>query len=116
MADEAGSKLVFGVGAQASIGIVQSMTESNSAEIAEARDENGKVIALKAYSTTKELSIEALIQTGVTPPAAGTLVTIDTVPYLVTSCKITASNNEFSKISLTANKKDSAVLSAYSVL
>lgn len=113
MADEAGSTLVFGVGAQATIGIVQSMSRNKSAEVAEARDENGKVIAQKAYSKTEEVSIEALIQTGVTPPDAGTIITIDTVEYLVTASNITASNTEFNKVSITANKKDSAVLTAY---
>ena len=39
-----GESVQFGVGENRTIGIVQSENDNNSAEVAEARDENGKVI------------------------------------------------------------------------
>ena len=104
--------LVFGTDATTTYGIIQSMSKNETAEIAEARDHEGKVIEQKAYSKGTEVQIEALFDSTATLPTAGSTVTIDTVEYLVSSCNVTSSNTEFKKASITATKKDSATLTA----
>lgn len=120
MADEtgnagtgAGSTIAFGVGAEATIGIVQSTNNNSTAEVAEARDENGKVIAMKAYSVSKEVTVEALIASGATPPAAGTSCTLDGVTGVVTASNVTKSNTDFQKVSVTIKLSDNASVLAY---
>ena len=114
MAEElTGESVEFGVGENRTIGIVQSETENNSAEVAEARDENGKVFIQKAYSKSCEKSFEALFLAGTTAPAAGTVITVGEWTGIVTSANITRSNTDFTKISITASHKDTATLVAY---
>lgn len=111
-----GESVEFGVGVNRTIGIVQSENDNNSAEVAEARDESGKVVVQKAYSVSRERTFEALFLAGTTAPTAGTVLTIGTEPAwtgIVTSANITKSNTDFVKISITASKKDSAALLAY---
>ena len=98
------------------IGVVQSCGVNTSQENAEARDEQGKVIELRSYSQSDELSIEALITSGKTPPKAGEKVTISAQKgnlagdYLCTSSNVTQSNTDYQKVSITLQKKDSAAI------
>ena len=98
------------------IGVVQSCGVNTSQENAEARDEQGKVIELRSYSQSDELSIEALITSGKTPPKAGEKVTISAEKgnlagdYLCTSSNVTHSNTDYQKVSITLQKKDSAAI------
>ena len=98
------------------IGVVQSCGVNTSQENAEARDEQGKVIELRSYSQSDELSIEALITSGKTPPKAGEKVTITAEKgnlagdYLCTSSNVTQSNTDYQKVSITLQKKDSAAI------
>ena len=112
-----GETVTFGTDQNASIGIVQSEGTSGSAEIAEIRDETGKIVLQKAYSTSSEKTIEAIFQSGTTPPAAGSLLTIgsgnDAWTGIVTKSTITKSNRDFTKVSITATRKDSAANIAY---
>ena len=98
------------------IGVVQSCGVNTSQENAEARDEQGKVIELRSYSQSDELSIEALITSGKTPPKAGEKVTISAEKgdlagdYLCTSSNVTQSNTDYQKVSITLTKADSAAI------
>ena len=98
------------------IGVVQSCGVNTSQENAEARDEQGKVIELRSYSQSDELSIEALITSGKTPPKAGEKFTISAEKgnlagdYLCTSSNVTQSNTDYQKVSITLQKKDSAAI------
>lgn len=98
------------------IGVVQNCGVNTSQENAEARDEQGKVIELRSYSQSDELSIEALITSGKTPPKAGEKVTISAEKgnlagdYLCTSSNVTQSNTDYQKVSITLQKKDSAAI------
>ena len=98
------------------IGVVQSCGVNTSQENAEARDEQGKVIELRSFSQSDELSIEALITSGKTPPKAGEKVTISAEKgnlagdYLCTSSNVTQSNTDYQKVSITLQKKDSAAI------
>ena len=113
-----GASVEFGVGVNRTIGVVQSETNNNSAETAEARDENGKVFVQKAYSKSSERTFEAIFLAGTTPPTAGSVITIgsgnDAWTGIVTAANITRANTDFTKISTTASHKDAAVLVAYS--
>ncbi|MBR2364164.1 MAG: hypothetical protein IKA79_03085 [Lentisphaeria bacterium] len=110
MAEElTGATVTFGTdNYQDVIGIVQSESSKTTASIAEARNEEGKVIAMKAYSKSCEKTFEALFCTGTTPPEAGTPITVGTWKGIVTQSSVTKSNTDFTKISITATMKDSA--------
>ena len=113
-----GEMVTFGTDENAAIGIVQSEGTSGSAEIAEIRDETGKIVLQNAYSTASEKTIEAVFKSGTTPPAAGSVLTIgtgnDAWTGIVTKSSITRSNRDFTKVSITAISKDSAPNIAYS--
>ncbi len=108
------STVQFGVGYNATYGIVQKVDIDETAEVAEARNELGKVVARKAYSKTKTINMEALFQTGVTLPGVGETATYESETYLVTSVKTTRSNTEFTTLSFTLEKKDASTDAAYS--
>ena len=112
-----GASVEFGVGVNRTIGVVQSENNNNSAETAEARDENGKVFFQKAYSKSSERTFEVIFLAGTTPPTAGSVITIgsgtDAWTGIVTAANITKANTDFTKISITASHKDSAALVAY---
>lgn len=99
---------------RAAVGIVQSCGENSTEEHAEAKDEQGKTIELRSYSSGDELSVEALITTGVTAPKAGMKVTIASGDYagdyLCTSANKTRSNTDYTKVSITLTRKDSAAI------
>ena len=90
------------------IGIVQSEVSKGTAEIAEARNEEGKVFVMKAYSKTNEKTFEALFASGTTPPEAGKSITVGGWQGIVTHSSITRSNTSFTRISITAVCKDDA--------
>lgn len=92
------------------IGVIQSEVSRESAEVAEARNEEGKVFVMKAYSKTSEKTFEALFASGTTPPEAGKSITAGAWKGIVTQSSITRSNNNFTKISITAICKDNASL------
>ena len=90
------------------IGIVQSESSKTTASMAEARDEEGKVIAMKAYSKSCEKTFEALFCAGTNPPEAGTLITVGSWNGIVTQATVTKANTEFTKITISAVMKDNA--------
>ena len=98
------------------IGIVQSCGVNTSQENAEAKDEQGKTIEMRSFSQTTELSVEALVTSGKTPPKAGEKVTVSAAngelagDYLCTSSNVTQSNTDYQKVSVTLQRKDSAAI------
>lgn len=98
------------------IGIVQSCGVNTSQENAEAKDEQGKTIEMRSFSQTTELSVEALVTSGKTPPKAGEKVTVGAAnrelagDYLCTSSNVTQSNTDYQKVSVTLQRKDSAAI------
>ncbi len=118
MAIITGESVQFGTSDQRTvIGIVQSENNNNSAEVVEIKNEAGQVELQKAVSKTNEKTFEAIFLVNVTPPAAGTILTIGTGETawtgIVTASNITRANAEYTKVSITAQKKDSANLVAY---
>lgn len=113
-----GESVQFGTSDQRTvIGIVQSENDNNSAELVEIKNESGQVELQKAVSKTNEKTFEAIFLVGVTPPAAGTVLTIGTGETawtgLVTASNKIRGNSDYTKVSITAQKKDAAVLVPY---
>ena len=113
MSELTGEMVSFGVDEERTIGIVQSAGTSTSAEIAEIRDETGKIILQKAYSKSLERTFEAIFCSGTTPPEAGTLLTVgsgnNAWSGIVTRSSITKSNRDFTRVTITAVRKDNSV-------
>lgn len=106
--------LVFGVTSTGGYGVLQSLQETESVEIAEGRDADGKVTDQKAYSKTSEAQSEGLFDTGDSVAGAGTSLTIGSLTGLITNKQVSEENTGYKKISVTVQKKDSATQVAYS--
>lgn len=106
----------FGVTGGGAYGVLQSVSESSTAEKAEARDKDGKVTDEIAYSRTSQATAEFVCDTATAenPFAAGTSITIGTLTALITSVNVDQSNTDFERGSVTIEKKDAATQVAYS--
>ena len=87
--------------------VVNSLNKSESAQIAEARDENGKVIELHAYSTAKTVSMNGVTTTA-DPVKAGSTILIAGQNYLVDKADQNESNTAFVDIAISAQTADEA--------
>ncbi len=105
--------LTFGVTSTGGYGVLQSVNKTSTAEIAEARDQVGKVTNQKAYSKTNEATAEGVFD-GDTLADAGAELTVGDVIGLITNVSKSESNTDFQRVSVTVQKKDAATLSAYS--
>ena len=84
--------------------IANSIQHSNTVDVAEARDEKGKLLDLAPYSKSSEISIDGLfVGTGVD---VGSVVDIGGIDYLVSQSNKTESNTEFQQASVTARCGD----------
>lgn len=80
--------------------IANSINHNNSVQVAEARDEKGKLLDLAPYSASHDISIDGLyVGEGVD---VGTVITIGEKDYLVSTSNKTESNTEFQRSSVTA--------------
>ena len=89
--------------------VINSMTTSESTEIAEGRNEQGKVTDRKAYSKTTTYKGDGLLDTNDVPASAvsaGATIVIAGNTCLIESCDVTETNNDFAKVSFTATHKD----------
>ncbi len=105
--------VVFGLTGTGGYGVLNSVRNSQSAEIAECRGTTGKVTNQQAYSITAESTSEGVFN-GDTLANAGTSLTIGATTGLITSWEKTETNNGYQMISCTVQKKDSATQVAYS--
>ena len=87
--------------------VVNSLNKSEAAQIAEARDENGKVIELHAYSTAKTVSMNG-VTTAANPVKAGSTILIAGQNYLVDKSDQNESNTAFVDIAISAQTADTA--------
>lgn len=84
--------------------IANNLNWTNNTEIAEARDEKGKLLDLATYSQNKEVQIDGLfVGTGVD---VGTVVQIGGKDFLVSTSNHTESNTAFQTASVTARCGD----------
>ena len=108
MADSRPSR-IFGVTTDLSgnIGtgiIANSLQWSNTVDVAQARDEKGKLLDLAPYSKNGEVTIDGLyVGSGV---AVGSKVTIGSTDYLVSQSNHNENNTEFQTASVTCRYGD----------
>ena len=113
-------ELEWGAPVMNAIGVVQNTGINTSAETSDARNEAGKIIEKRAYSRTIELSVEALVTAGKTPPKAGDKVEVTSFTdttlngvYLCTGANTTRANTDYAKVSITLQKADDMSLFPY---
>jgi len=94
--------------------VVTSFDKQTTVEVAEARDGSGKVTDQKAYSRTTTLTATCLLDSADYSVAAGDSITFDSVSYLITNVTVREQNTEFATVTITAERKDSATIAAYS--
>ena len=104
--------LSFGVTSTGGYGVLQSLSETGTPEIAEARNAGGKVTDQKAYSITKEATAEGIFD-GDTIADPGTSLAVGNVTGLITNVSTTESNTDYKRVSVTVQKKDNATQAAY---
>ena len=103
---------VYGITSIGLVGVLQTVTKSQSVEIAEALGADGKVTDQKAYSKTNTVKAEYLFD-GAEPPEAGTTISFGGKTYLIKSVEKSESNKEYQKGSMELELKDNATISAY---
>ncbi len=87
--------------------IVNNLNRSQSAQIAESRDKNGKVIQQQAYSIQKSVNLNG-ITTAADPIDAGKQITIAGENYLVDQTAQNEANTAFVDVSISAVHSDKA--------
>lgn len=98
-----GQSYDFGVDESMGTGyLMQSFSDTPQADTAEGRDGDGNVAVVKDYNARKEISFEAIVPTGETPPQIGETIVHDGVGYRVSSASKTQSNTDFTRFSVTA--------------
>lgn len=102
----------FGVTSTGGYGVLNSVTTTQTAEVAEARNELGKVTNQQAYSKTAEVQFDGVYNGE--SIVAGASITIAGVTGILTSVSKTETNNDYQKVSGTVQKKDAATQVAYS--
>lgn len=93
--------------------VVTSFTSSTSAEIAEARNEQGHVTDLKAYSKGTSVSVRGLLDNTEVSVSAGDIFTLNSVDYIIESVNRTETNTAYIEIDFSARTADAAEISAY---
>jgi len=90
---------------------VNSLSFSESAEIAEARDEKGKITDYAAYSNAKTVNITGVMDTAKgTLVTAGSKITLDGKDWIVDSVSKNESNSAFVEVSVSAKTADNAII------
>ena len=90
--------------------IIQSLNNRTGADIAEARDESGKVIAFHPYSKNRTVDIRALLNADKIQTEAGQTLTIDQKEYIIESTDQAENNTGWVEVSITAKTADSATV------
>lgn len=97
--------LTFGLGSWSCGGMVlNKLTVNQSAQVAEARDETGKVTARKAYSTSVDVSADGPLEGSA--PDVGTVAIIGDYSVLVESVNVTGSNSDYQQVSISGKTID----------
>ena len=94
--------------------VIQSLNKKTSVEIAEARDENGNVIELKAYSKEYSVDIRALVNADEFKTEAGQELTVGNQKFIIESTDQAENNSGWVEVSLTAKTADNAAITTYS--
>ena len=103
----------FGVTSTGGYGILQTVDKNSSAEVAEVRDETGKVVEMTAYSKTVEVDFEGVFDSD-TIAEVGTELECADITGVITSISESESNTDFKKIKGKIQLKDAANITEYS--
>lgn len=91
-------------------GVFQQFQENDSAQVAEARQEDGKMLRMKAYSKDLQKQVQFLVN-GTVPQAGGTLSIAGTVGLIIDR-NVTEANTAYKTGQITTRSADSATLDA----
>ena len=94
--------------------LLQTVETTSTVEMAEARNNVGKVSDQKAYSKTDEVRVDFLVDDASTVPAAGTSATAGGLTGLVSNVSKSETGTNYATGSYTLQKKDAATQVAYS--
>ena len=91
--------------------VVNSLSFSESAEIAEARNEKGQITDYAAYSNAKTVSITGVMDSERGSLAtAGSKITLDGKDWIIDSVSKNESNTSFIEVTISAKTADSATI------
>ena len=84
--------------------LIQSETHNTNAQEALALNNSGEPVKAHYYQRTDEMSLEAIVPTGSTPPVVGGTFKYNSKVYYVTGATQTLSNSDFEKYSISAKR------------
>ena len=90
------------------------LTIATGADIAEARDESGKVTDLKAYSQNKTITCNGYLTYSDGAVQAGSTITVGSQTFIVESAEQVESNVDFVRYNITMRTADSATVTGIS--
>lgn len=93
--------------------VAQSFNSSTAIEKATAKDEGGKTINVNAYSKSKTISIQGLLDASAPDLEAGMTVVLSGTTFLVDTAEVAESNQDFVRYNLTLSSEDGCVPTAY---
>ena len=88
--------------------IIQSCNKRSGADIAEARNEKGKVIGFFPYSVNETYDIRGLLNADTTQSKAGQKLTIGGKDFIIETTDQSETNTGWVEVSFTAKTADSA--------
>ena len=95
---------------------INNLRRSVSTEVAERRNEEGKVIARQVYSRKETINFDGTLSTESLEPSAiegGGTISIGGKDYLIETCEVVESNTNFATASVTASRVDSSEDTTY---
>lgn len=91
--------------------VINSISFSESAEIAECRGEKGEVLDLAAYSKAKTVNITGYLDSSKgTLATAGSKITLDGKDWIIDSVSKNESNSTFVEVQISARSADNAII------
>lgn len=92
--------------------VVNDLSFSQNADVAEARTSDGKISDLHAYSCATTITLSGVLDSeSGSLVTAGSTLTIDSKTYIIESVTKTESNQAFCTVQITARTADSATVS-----
>lgn len=89
--------------------MINSLDFNETVETAQARDEQGRIVDIAAYSNSKTVSIQGLMDTAKGSVAtAGSIITLDGKQWLIDSVAKRESNTGFVELTISARTADNA--------
>ena len=82
--------------------VITSLKIDHAGSVAELMDESGSIFQVNAYGAKRTLTIDGCVRGSADPVQLGSTLTIDGVPYLVTSVSKTKTNQGHHTVSISA--------------